>query len=109
LPQSSLFASRCNTVTACHNKVCLEQKSSRSGLEAYLGRGLKRGMLVGLVAVSLLPLPFFVQAPHWGVAPSVWLYVSAVMGYTGLVLLLWMYILGTKSVMGLYFGTWRRC
>ncbi|QQS18102.1 ferric reductase-like transmembrane domain-containing protein [Candidatus Saccharibacteria bacterium] len=64
---------------------------------------IKRRWLVGLMVVSMLPLPFFVKMPTWSISSSVWLYVSAVAGYIGLVMLLWMYILGTKTVMGLYF------
>ena len=63
----------------------------------------KRRILVWLMVMSMLPLPLFVHLPTWSIASSVWLYVSAVTGYAGLVMLLWMYILGTKSVMGLYF------
>ncbi len=63
----------------------------------------KRRVLVWLMVASMLPLPLFVHIPTWSIASSVWLYISAVAGYVGLVMLLWMYILGTKSVMGLYF------
>lgn len=63
----------------------------------------KRRVLVWLMVASMLPLPLFVHIPTWSIASSVWLYISAVAGYVGLVMLLWMYVLGTKSVMGLYF------
>ncbi len=63
----------------------------------------KRKCTVWLIIFSLAPLPLLVQMPQWNLASSVWLYGSAVTGYVGLVLLLWMYILGTKSVIGLYF------
>ncbi|MGB4800107.1 MAG: ferredoxin reductase family protein [Candidatus Saccharimonadales bacterium] len=64
----------------------------------------KRKILAWAVGASLFPVPFLVAAPNWDMPNSVWLYVSATLGYGGLVLLLWMYILGTKSVMGLYFN-----
>lgn len=64
----------------------------------------KRKILAWLMVASMLPLPFLVKYPTWSLAPSVWLYVSTVLGYAGVVMLLWMYILGTKSVMGLYFN-----
>lgn len=64
----------------------------------------KRTMLIWIMVASVLPVPFIVKMPLvWGVNASTWLYVSAVTGYIGLVGLLWMYILGTKSVVGLYF------
>lgn len=63
----------------------------------------RRGVLVGLIVLSLLPLPFFVAWPNWSLPSTVWLYVAALAGYVGIVFLLWMYILGAKSVMGLYF------
>ena len=63
----------------------------------------KRKLLVLLIVATLLPLPFFVAWPDGTSPREMWLYLSAVAGYVGIVLLLWMYILGTKSVMGLYF------
>lgn len=77
--------------------------SAKRNIVGQMSEHTKRTALVWLIAVSLLPLPFLVKMPQWALAPSVWLYVSAVAGYIGIVLLLWMYILGTKSVMGLYF------
>ena len=64
----------------------------------------KRRVLAWLIVASMAPLPFLVKLPTWNIPSSVWLYASAVTGYVGLVMLLWMYILGTKSVMGLYFA-----
>ncbi len=64
----------------------------------------KRGILISLIALSVLPLPFIVAHPNTALMSSIWLYISAVMGYVGLVMLLWMYILGTRSAMGLYFN-----
>lgn len=64
----------------------------------------KRSFLLILMTLSVLPLPFIVQqSVTWGINAGSWLYLSAVTGYFGLLGLLWMYILGTKSVMGLYF------
>ncbi len=63
----------------------------------------KRSILAWLILATLMPLPFIVKLPTWHIAASVWLYVSALTGYIGLVLLMWMVVLGAKSVMGLYF------
>lgn len=63
----------------------------------------KRRILIGLILLSMLPLPWLVKMPTWEMTSSVWLYASAITGYIGVVMLLWMYILGTRTVMGLYF------
>lgn len=59
-------------------------------------------LLKGLIASSIVPIPFIVSQPTLGNGSSMALYLSAVIGYVGIVLLLWMYILGAKSVIGLY-------
>ncbi|MCA9327291.1 ferric reductase-like transmembrane domain-containing protein [Candidatus Saccharibacteria bacterium] len=64
----------------------------------------KRNALVWLMALTMLPLPYIVALPNMAMASSFWLYVSAVTGYLGLVMLMWMFILGTRSVMGLFFN-----
>lgn len=63
-------------------------------------------ILKGLIAASFLPLPIVA-----GVTPDTFtsfegamLYVSTLLGYIGLVLLLWMYIMGPRTVIGLYFA-----
>ena len=64
----------------------------------------KYRLLVGLIVLTILPLPLTAQlsrATFFNVS-SFMLYSSSVLGYLGIVLLLWMYVLGTKSVIGLY-------
>lgn len=69
-----------------------------------MNENVKRKVLIGLMILSVAPLPFTVTLPlAWGFNAPTWLYVSSVSGYFGLVGLLWMYMLGTKSVTGLYF------
>lgn len=63
----------------------------------------KRRILIGLIAVSLLPAIALPQFPALVSASSVSLYLSAIIGYIGVVLLLWMYILGAKSLFGMFF------
>jgi predicted ferric reductase len=65
----------------------------------------KYTLLMALIGVTIAPIPFIVVHSNatftsWS---SVALYISGVLGYLGIVLLLWMYVLGTKSVIGLYF------
>lgn len=59
-------------------------------------------LLLVLIAASVAPLPFIVAPPTPDNWTSLSLYISSVLGYGGIVLLLWMYILGAKSVIGLY-------
>jgi predicted ferric reductase len=65
----------------------------------------KYGVLTLLIALTVAPLPFIVN--HSDATFASWsavaLYISAILGYLGIVLLLWMYILGVRSVIGLYF------
>ncbi|MBP9852802.1 ferric reductase-like transmembrane domain-containing protein [Candidatus Saccharibacteria bacterium] len=69
-----------------------------------MSENTKRTLLIGTLVITILPLPFIVKHPsNWGNLQQIWLYTSAVLGYVGLVGLLWMYIIGTKSVIGLYF------
>jgi predicted ferric reductase len=67
---------------------------------------LKFRILYALMALSTLPYFLLVKLPdidNLG-AISVYKYISSVTGYIGIALLLWMYILGTRSVVGLYFN-----
>lgn len=64
---------------------------------------VKHKLLFGVMAASVLPIFMFVHVPATIDAHTVFLYLSAIFGYAGLVLLLWMYILGAKSVIGLFF------
>ena len=63
----------------------------------------KRTILWGLIFVSCLPILALLVRPSVSQISSTTLYLSAVTGYIGIVLLLWMYILGAKSVMSLVF------
>lgn len=64
----------------------------------------KHQILLLSIGLTLVPIPFIVKWPILGNVPSVWLYISAVSGYIGMVLLLWMYALGTRTVTGLFFA-----
>ncbi len=63
----------------------------------------KRAALYAAISISLVPCFGLLTFPSVVSPPSLALYASAILGYIGLVLLLWMYVLGTKSVMGLWF------
>lgn len=63
----------------------------------------KRTVIVFTIIASLVPSLLLMKPPTSVTTVSVMLWLSAIVGYMGVVLLLWMYILGTKSVMGLLF------
>lgn len=63
----------------------------------------KRVLLVGTLIVSLAPAFFLIAWPSILTASSLSLWVADTLGYVGIVLLLWAYVLGAKSVMGLVF------
>lgn len=63
----------------------------------------KRRLAIIAILVSLLPAILILQPPATITLHTVALYVSAVVGYWGIVLLLWMYLLGTRAVTGLLF------
>lgn len=63
----------------------------------------KRGLLAGLIILSLVPAATFVPLPTHVTAKSLSLFVSQITGYIGLLLLLWMYIIGARSVFALWF------
>ncbi len=63
----------------------------------------KRTGLLICIALSLLPSLFILQLPVLVTLKTLALWASAVLGYMGIVMLLWMYILGAKSVMGIVF------
>jgi predicted ferric reductase len=62
----------------------------------------KYTILLGLIILSIVPLFFIVPLPDAFVYHDVTLYLANLFGYIGLVLLIWMYIIGAKSVIGLY-------
>lgn len=63
----------------------------------------KRRALIITIVLSLIPAVLLVKFPSVISAKSIALYGSAIAGYAGMVVLLWSYILGAKSVMGLIF------
>lgn len=64
----------------------------------------KRHILIATIVLSILPAALIPHFPALVSASSVSLYLSAIFGYIGIVLLLWMYILGAKGIMGNIFG-----
>lgn len=62
----------------------------------------KFSILYALIVLSTLPFLFIIKPPTSN-SKSIALYLSAFFGYVGVSILLWMYILGTRSVVGLYF------
>lgn len=63
-------------------------------------------LLLGLIIASFVPLPLVagVTSDTFTSLEGAALYISTLLGYIGLVLLLWMYILGPRTVIGLYFA-----
>lgn len=63
----------------------------------------KRTLLIVAILLSLVPAVVLLRYPTLHTLQSVSLYISALLGYFGITTLLWSYILGAKSVMGLLF------
>ena len=65
----------------------------------------KYRLLASFIALTILPLSAVANpsTSTFSDVSSFMLYASSLLGYLGIVLLLWMYVLGTKSVIGLYF------
>ena len=63
----------------------------------------KRAVTIFTIILSLIPIPFILNYPNSTSMQALALYISAVVGYAGIVLMLWMYILGTKAVTTLAF------
>lgn len=64
----------------------------------------KRIVLALAIGLSLIPPLLLISWPSTVTVSTVSLWVADTLGYMGIVLLLWMYILGAKSVMGLVFA-----
>lgn len=64
----------------------------------------KRHILIATIILSLLPAILLPRLPSIVSVSSVSLYVSAIFGYIGVVLLLWMYIIGAKGLFGMFFS-----
>ncbi|MEO5949725.1 MAG: ferric reductase-like transmembrane domain-containing protein [Candidatus Saccharimonas sp.] len=60
----------------------------------------KRHLLITVILLSLIPAIFLPHFPSLVSTHALSLYASAIFGYIGIVLLMWMYILGAKSLMG---------
>jgi len=63
----------------------------------------KRSLLIIAILASLLPAFLLMTWPSVVSVSTVSLWLADTLGYIGIVLLLWMYILGAKSVMGIVF------
>lgn len=64
----------------------------------------KRRLLVVAIALSLVPAFLLLPFPSIISVKTVLLWLADTIGYAGIVILLWMYILGAKSVMSLVFS-----
>lgn len=60
----------------------------------------KRGILWTLIAASVIPIFLIIPLPVTFTLKAAALYAASITGYAGIVLLLWMFILGAKSVVG---------
>ena len=63
----------------------------------------KRRILVTLIILSVLPSALLPVAPTHFTLQTTTLYLSTITGYIGVMFLLWMYMLGARSVFGLLF------
>lgn len=63
----------------------------------------KRAVTIFTIILSLIPIPFILRYPNSANLHIIALYFSATIGYVGIVLMLWMYMLGTRSVSALLF------
>lgn len=63
----------------------------------------KRQILIGAIVVSIIPALLLVRFPDLVGSKTVAIYLSALAGYVGMVVLLWSYVLGARSVMGRVF------
>lgn len=72
-------------------------------IDIDMNESKKHTLLIIIIILSLLPSVLLMKFPTHLSAASVALWLSAIIGYMGIVMLLWMYILGAKSVMGRLF------
>jgi predicted ferric reductase len=63
----------------------------------------KRTVTTFTIVASLIPTPLLLTFPAVPTLRSTALYAAALIGYWGIVLMLWMYMLGTKAVTALIF------
>lgn len=64
---------------------------------------VKRQGLVVIIGLSVIPSLFLLSLPNFAQIGSIALWLADALGYAGIVLLLWMYALGAKSVLTLVF------
>lgn len=62
----------------------------------------KRKILVAIIVVSVLINFWIISFPTLATTKSIALWIADAIGYAGIVMLLWMYILGAKSTMSLF-------
>jgi hypothetical protein len=72
-------------------------------IDIDMNESKKHALLIIIIILSLLPSVLLMKFPTHLSTASVALWLSAIVGYMGIVMLLWMYILGAKSVMGCVF------
>lgn len=70
----------------------------------HMQESTKRHILIGLIVISLMPAILLPHLPSLISVSSVSLYLSAIFGYVGIVLLLWMYILGARAITSIFFS-----
>lgn len=73
-----------------------------------MGEKTKHRLLLLLIAVTTIPFAFMVRQPTtWTLQAdnikTLSLYLSAILGYIGVSLLVWQLVLGTRSIAGLFF------
>lgn len=86
-----------------YRSTCSADSQKMAILSKAMTETVKRKWLIGLIAVTSLPSLLFVQFPSLPTARSLELYASAITGYLGVMLLLWMYVIGARSVYGFWF------
>lgn len=64
----------------------------------------KRTLLIVAIIATLIPAFLLIEWPSTLTFSTFSLWLADSLGYAGIVLLLWMYILGAKSIMGLFFS-----
>ncbi len=72
-------------------------------LKPIMNETTKRNLLIGLIFLSSAPALLLVPIPDHVTLKTFSLYASQVFGYFGLLLLLWSYIIGARSVFALWF------
>lgn len=102
----SYIALICNKIVLLDGLRFLSAETRYNHKHMALSEKQKQHILTGLIALSILPIPVIVKLgpDTFSTWASAELYISSILGYFGIVMLMWMYILGNKSVIGLYFS-----